>query len=319
MNKNNPFAEVGRVVRYVVLAVVVLITLLNSFYTNKEQEQAVVTTFGIANTVKESGLHFKVPFIQKVKKVDTTIKGVAIGYDEITNESREEESLMITSDFNFVDIDFFLEYKVSDPVKSLYNSEQPELILKNIAQSCIRNVVGSYSVDEVLTTGKNEIQGKIRENIQSKLELHDIGLSLVNVTIQDANPPTEEVMEAFKAVETAKQGKDTAINNANKYKNEKLPEMEAEADRIVQEAAGQKEQRINEATAAVERFNQMYQEYAKNPAVTRTRMFYEAMEDILPDLKVIIDSGDGSIQKFLPMESFASVTTTTTQEGTANE
>lgn len=158
-------------------------------------------------------------------------------------------------------------------------------------------------MDSVLTTGKNEIQSKIREMILAKLEQHDIGLQVVNVTIQDSEPPTTEVMEAFKAVETAKQGKETSINNANKYRNEKLPQAEAQVDQIMQEAESAKAKRVNEANGEVAQFNAMYAEYVKNPEVTRKRMFYEAMEDILPGMKVIID-GTGKTETILPLDSF---------------
>ena len=111
-------------------------------------------------------------------------------------------------------------------------------------------------------------------------------------------------MEAFKAVETAKQGKETALNNANKYRNEQLPSAQAKADGIIKDAEAQKTERINEATAQVARFNAMYEEYIKNPAVTKQRMFYEAMEEVLPDLKVIIESPNGDVQTIYPIESF---------------
>ena len=210
---------------------------------------------------------------------------------------------MITSDYNFVNVDFFVEYKVVDPVKAVYASQDPFTILQNISRSCIRTVIGSYDVDSVLTNGKNEIQSKVKEMIMNKLEQHDVGLSVVNVTIQDSEPPTVEVMEAFKAVETAKQGKETAINNANKYRNEKLPEATAQTDKILQEAESSKVQRVNEANAEVAKFNAMYVEYSRNPEVTRKRMFYEAMEDVLPGMKVIID-GTGKTETILPLDSF---------------
>ncbi len=126
----------------------------------------------------------------------------------------ENEGIIITSDYNFIDVDFFVEYRILEPVKYLYNSEEPEDILKNISQSCIRTVIASYDVDEVLTTGKGEIQSKIKEMILKQMEEQDLGIQLVNITIQDSEPPTQEVMKAFKAVETAKQGKETALNNA---------------------------------------------------------------------------------------------------------
>lgn len=298
------------------IAIIFIILIANSTYEVKEQEQAVLLTFGKASTVSESGLHFKIPFIQKVKKVDTTIKGIAIGYDINTGESIEDESLMITSDYNFVNVDFFLEYKVSDPIKSVYASENPVAILKNVAQSCIRTVIGSYNVDSVLTTGKYEIQSKIKEMIDERLEKDDIGISLINITIQDAEPPTDAVMEAFKAVETAKQGKETALNNANKYRNEKIPTAKAQVDKILQDAEAAKQERINEADGQVSRFNKMYEEYKKFPEVTKERMFYETMEEVLPKLKIIINSGNTTVQELLPIDSFTTeAQNTTTQEG----
>lgn len=295
----------GKLVGIGVAIIAALILIFNSTYQIDEQEQAVLITFGKASSVTEPGLHFKIPFIQQVVKVNTTIQGFAIGYDQSTNTSNEYESLMITSDYNFVNVDFFVEFRYSDPVKAVFSSREPVSILKNISMSCIRTVIGSYPVDDVLTTGKNEIQGAIKDMIMLRLEDQDLGIQLINVTIQDSEPPTIEVMEAFKAVETAKQGKETALNNANKYRNEQIPSAEAQADAIIQEAEAEKTSRINEAIAQVARFNAMYEEYIKNPDVTRERMFYEAMEEILPELKVIIESPNGEIQTFYPIESFA--------------
>lgn len=291
----------------VAVVIVALVVIFNSVYTIKEQEQAVVTTFGVPHTVSEPGLHFKIPFVQKVKKVDTTIKGFAIGYDMATNFTKEDESLMITLDYNFVNVDFYVEYKVSDPAKALYASKSPTVILKNVAQSCIRSVVGNNNVDNVITTGKNEIQAEIKEMIINQLTEYDLGIQLVNITIQDAEPPTQEVMEAFKAVETAKQGKETAINNANKYRNEKLPNAEAQIDKILKDAQATKEARINEGKGQVARFNALYEEYIKYPLITKQRMYYETMEELLPDLKLYIDGGNGQIEKLLPLEPLGTI------------
>jgi len=298
------FKNGGKSFGFIALIIVLIVLIFNSTYTIKEQEQAVLITLGQASSVTDSGLHFKIPFIQSVKKVNTTIQGFSIGYDMNTNESYEAESLMITSDYNFVNVDFFVEYRYSDPVKAVYASRNPAEILRNISQSCIRTVIGSYPVDDVLTTGKNEIQAAIKERVIAELDKQDIGVQLVNITIQDSEPPTTEIMEAFKAVETAKQGKETALNNANKYRNEQIPSATAEADRIIKDAEAKKTERINEATAQVARFNAMYEEYVKFPEVTRKRMFYETMEEILPDLKVIIESPSGTTQTIYPLDSF---------------
>ncbi|MCM1174018.1 MAG: FtsH protease activity modulator HflK [Blautia sp.] len=291
---------------FLVIAVL-LILAVNSYYTIQEEEQAVVCTLGSPKAVTMPGLHFKIPFIQTVTKVNTTIKGFTIGYSlEEENMTAADDAMMITSDYNFINVDFYATYRIADPVKALYASEDPVEILKNIAQNCIRTTIGSYTVDSVLTTGKNEIQANITQMILEKLEAYDIGIQLINITIQDAEPPTEEVSNAFKEVETAKQGKETALNNANKYRNEQIPKAEANSDEILQNAEAAKQERINEANGQAARFNSMYQEYVKYPEVTRKRMFYEAMEDILPDIKVVIESSDGSTSTILPLDSFVS-------------
>ena len=286
----------------IVLALAGVVTLTQSMYSINEQEEAVVTTFGNPTTVSQPGLHFKLPFIQQVQKVSTVINGFPIGYDMYSESSIESESLMITSDYNFVNVDFFVEYQVSAPVKFLYASEDPVAILKTLAQSYIRDTIGLYPVDSVITTGKNEIQAEIKDKLIARLEQEDLGLHLVNITIQDAEPPTTQVLEAFKNVETAKQSKETAINNANKYKSEQVPAAEAKVDQILQQAEAVKEARISEAEGQVARFNAMYEEYLKNPLITKQRMFFEAMEELLPKMKVIIDDGSGSTTKFLPIE-----------------
>lgn len=303
-----------------ILAVLILLLLaFNSIYTLKEQEQAVVTTFGVPEQVIESGMHFKIPFIQQVQKVSTTTRGFSIGYDEATGESIDDESLMITSDYNFVNVDFYIEYRVADPIKYVYSSRAPETILKTLSQSYIRDTIGTYSVDDVITTGKNEIQSVVKDELIARLDKEDIGLQLVNVTIQDAEPPTAEVLQAFKAVENAKQGKETAVNNANKYKNEKEPEAEATIYQISQEAQATKQSRINEAEGQVARFEAMFEEYKKYPLVTKQRMFYETMEEILPDLKVIINSGDGSTQTIIPTDSLFGQTVKATPESSTEK
>ena len=298
--------KIDKIVTAVAVLMLLIVTGISSFYTISEQEAAVITTFGIPKAVTETGLHVKIPFIQKVTKVNTTINGFPVGYS-ITDAGEvavESESLMITEDYNFVNVDFYVEYRTIDPIKYLYASSDPVGILKNISQSWIRDTIGAYDVDSVLTTGKGEIQAKIKEKITSELEQMDIGLQLINITIQDAEPPTAEVMEAFKAVETAKQGMETTINAANKYQNEQLPLAEAEVDRILQEAEVQKTQRINEAYEDVALFNAMFEEYIKDPETTKLRMFYESMESILPNMRIIINDSEGEIETIYPIESF---------------
>lgn len=312
---NKRMKRMLRPIKIAIAVAVLAIAAFDSFYTLSENEMAVLTTFGRPSSVTTSGPKFKVPFIQKVHKMSKEIKGMPIGYDPDYNAQNHadsennpitvsSESEMITKDFNFVNVDFYIEYQIVDPIKAYIHSDTAIPILKNLAQSYIRDTVGTHSVDDVITTGKSEIQSEIKEKLTNRMMEEDIGLSVVNITIQDAFPPTTEVLNAFKNVENAKQGKETAINNANKDRNEKIPQAEAECDQIIKDAEAEREARINEAQGQVSRFEQMYAEYTKYPLITRQRMFYETMEELLPQMKVYIVDENGT-QKLLPLDSFA--------------
>ena len=295
------------------LIAVLFIGAMTCFYTVDDKQQAVVTTFGKVTAINDAGVHFKLPFgIQKVQKVDVHVyQKIELGYrtDGETTDYKlvEEESTMITGDYNIVNVDFFVEYKISDPVQYLYASNDPQSILRNLIQSQVRNVVGSSSVDAVLTDGKENIQRQVKELVTSILNDYNIGLTLVDVKIQDSEPPTQQVIEAFKAVETAKQQAETVVNDAKAYQNAQLPSAQAEADKLIQNAEYLKQRRINEATEQVAMFTAMYEEYARNPDITRSRMYYEAIQEILPGVKVYIDTtgGTGSVDMMLPLDRFA--------------
>lgn len=326
----------GRKIRgFVIAGIIVLFALIlgfTSIYTVDNKETAVVTTFGRVTDTTGAGMHFKLPFgIQRVYLVEENVyQKIELGYrSDASGETFEvvdEEAKMITGDYNIVNVDFFVEYKISDPVKYLFASQQPELVLKNLVQSQVRNVIGSATVDSVLTTGKAEIQIRVKELIAAELEEYDIGLMLTDVKIQDAEPPTEEVIEAFKNVETAKQGAETAINEAKAYENAQLPQAQAEADKLLQNAEYIKQKRINEAVEQVALFEAMFSEYTLNPEITRTRMYYEAIRAAFPDTKIYINTTGGSgIEMILPLEDFVSgntapqITPTAPKADTAKE
>ena len=287
----------GLAVTAVVIVLAAAVLSFDSFYTLSEEEMAVVTTFGKPAVEEASGLHFKIPVIQRVTKVSKAITGMQIGYTtdparadgaSIDNPvSIENESLMVT-----------------DPVQAVRHRSVYESIIKNLAQSYIRDTVGVYNVDDVITTGKTQIQERIKEQLTNRLVEENIGYGIYNVSIQDTEMPRDDVANAFKAVEDAKQGMETAINSAKKYQSENIPEAKAKADKLLQDAEAYKEQRINEANGQVARFEDTYAEYVKYPLITKKRMFYETMEEVLPDLKVIITGGNGT-QTLLPLEPFS--------------
>ena len=309
--KQPDLKKIKRTALLTILFAVIVVFGLTCYYTVDDKQQAVVTTFGKVTDITDAGVHLKLPFgIQQVEKVDVNVyQKITLGYNPVGSGYTvdDRESAMITGDYNIVNVDFFVEYKISDPVQYLYSSNDPESILRNLVQSQVRNVVGSSTVDSVLTDGKENIQMQVRTLVTDILSQYDIGLSLVDVKIQDAEPPTQEVIEAFKNVETAKQQAETVINDAKAYKNAQLPQAQAKADKLIQNAQYLKEKRINEATEQVAMFNAMYQEYALNPQITKSRMYYEAISQIMPGVKLYINtSGSSDVQMLLPLEDLVS-------------
>ena len=312
--KNRNFKEILKNVALILLAVIVVAGISSCFYTVDDKQQAVVTTFGKVTDVTDAGVHFRLPFgIQQVRKVDVNVfQKIELGYSSTGSSYtvNDSESSMITGDYNIVNVDFFVEYKISDPVRYLYSSDNPELILRNLIQSQVRNVVGSSTVDAVLTDGKENIQRQVKELVMQILQEYDIGLTLVDVKIQDAEPPTQEVVEAFKAVETAKQKAETVINDAKAYQNAQLPKAQAQADQLIQNAEFLGQKRINEGVEQMAMFTAMYSEYARNPQITRYRMYYEAISQILPGVKLYVNTGsseNSDLQMLLPLEPMTQV------------
>lgn len=301
-----------KMLKYSIIGIIVLIFLIvlgtTSWYTINDKQSAVITTFGKVTKVEnEPGIHLKLPFgIQKAQCVDVNVyQKIYIGYEhsqEGPDVSVANESKMITGDFNIVNIDFYIEYKIVNPEKYIYTSQSPETIIKNLVQSQVRTVISSYAVDDILTTKKTEIQTVAKDMITNELEKYDVGLMLIDVKIQDAEAPTAEVITAFKSVETAKQGKETALNDAKAYENANIPASEADADKLLQNAEYIKQSRINEAKEQIAMFNAIYGMYELNPSVTKKRMYYEALEKILPDIKLYINTDDG-INKLLPLDN----------------
>ena len=316
--------KLSRTIVTVAVVIILLMGIMTCFYTVDDKQQAVVTTFGKVTDITDAGVHFLLPFgIQQVQHVDVNVyQKIELGYSSQGKEyvTNTRESTMITGDYNIVNVDFFVEYKISDPVQYLYSSNKPELILRNLIQSQVRNVVGSTSVDAVLTDGKENVQMQVKDLVTQILQEYNIGLTLVDVRIQDSEPPTREVIEAFKAVETAKQRAETVVNDAKAYQNAQLPDAQARADKLIQNAQYLKQKRINEAKEQVAMFNAMYAEYARDPEITRSRMYYEAISQILPGVKLYINTagGNSNVDMMLPLESFIQTGSVNSNEGGNN-
>jgi len=300
-----------KITRYIILGIIIFLVILivsSMWYTVNDQQKAVVTTFGKVTSVEGAGLHLKIPGVQHATLVDVNvIRSIDIGYrtDKSGNTTAIEiESKMITGDYNIVNIDFYVEYQISDPEKYLYASEDPEELLKLLIQSQIRSVVGSLKVDNVITDGKAQLETSVYELSIAELSTYDIGLKLNAIRIQDSEPPTDDVKEAFAAVINAGQKRQTLLNQASQYEAEKQKLIDAETDKLIKQAEYEKVSRINEANKQVAMFNAMYGQYILNRDITKTRMYYEALEDALDGVTLYIDTGDGTLQKLLPIDTF---------------
>lgn len=286
-------------------AVLVVLIGYSSFYTVQEQERAAILTFGKYTEETTAGLHFKWPYpIQQVVKVPAELtQVVTIGYrqngDVITPV--EEEALMITGDENIVSADAVIQWKISNIRDYLYNIDNPQQFLRNAASSSIRSVIGSEKLDYAITDGKTEIQDKVRERLIDLQTRYQTGVQIVGVKFQDIEPPDGQVSDAFREVTNAREEKNTKINNAAKYENDRIPKARGEAQALLENAEAEKKSRILNAQGDVAQFNAIYTEYAKNPGVTESRLIIETLEKILPKAKIFISDSSSDTVKYLPI------------------
>ena len=268
----------------------VLIGLFTSIFVTNEQQTGVVEVLGRPNLISGAGIHFSAPYVSKRTILPATIQGMAFGYKEDSNESIENDALMITSDFNLVNIDFYVEYRIVNAIDYLYGSSNPEGIFSNAVKSAIRNTVGRYDIDSVMTTGKSLIESDILEDVRNELsELHT-GLEIISVSVQDAEAPNEEVTQAFMDVESARQMAEKRRNEAQAYENRQIPAAEASAVETVQAAEAKRVERVNMASQEVANFNALFIEYSQNPDVVKEKLYWDTLSDILPNMEIILGS-----------------------------
>ncbi|MEC1637748.1 FtsH protease activity modulator HflK [Schinkia azotoformans] len=277
-----------------------------SWYTVDESEQAVILTFGkIDEGISQPGLHFKMPWpIQDVRKLSKETFSLQFGYKEENGEIVEEfpqDTKMITGDENIVLADLVVQWKITDPGKFLYNAEDPRNILYNATSASLRGVIGSSKIDDVLTSGKAEVEAKVRDMLTELLTDYNIGISILAVKLQDVELPNAEVRKAFTQVTDARETMNTKINEANKYLNKRKQEAEGEKDAIISMAEGDRTARIEKSIGDVAVFNALYNEYKKQPEITRKRLVLETIDQVLPNADVYILNDDGGTLKYLPI------------------
>ncbi len=288
----------------VIAGIIVIFSLFTSWYTVDESDQAVILTFGKAEeTVTESGLHFKLPWpVQRVEKLAKETKSLGFGFKEKGGKLElSDETKMITGDENIVYADLVVQWKITDPVKYLFNSENPEEILYDGTSASLRSIIGSSKIDDALTSGKAEIEGNVRDMLTALIEKYDIGISILAVKLKDVELPNKEVRNAFTAVTDARETMNTKINEAKKYENKRLNEAEGEKAAILSKAEGEKQARLETARGDVAVFNKLYEQYKSNPSVTRERLMIETLEQVLPDAEIYIMNDDGNTMKYFPI------------------
>ena len=283
-------------VMLVILGLIVLGVLATSYYTVEADEIAVVLMFGKSVRQAEPGLHFKLPLgierainvpVRKVFKEEfgfrTLRAGVRTQYD---TRNFSEESQLLTGDLNIADVEWVVQYKIKDPKNFLFSVRNPQRTLRDLSESVMSRIIGDRTVSEVLTIGRIEIAAEVEVHLQQLLDLYQTGLDVASVTLQDVNPP-EEVKAAFNTVNEAKQEKERLINEAWRDYNQSVPKSKGLAAKKISEAQGYALKRVNEAQGDADRFKAIYTEYQKAKEVTRRRLYLEAMQDLLPQLKEI--------------------------------
>lgn len=293
---------------FVILALVIIFFAQSCFFTVDQTEYAFLTTFEKpSGAILESGLKFKLPTpIQRVVKFSKETYSLQLGYvEEESSIMNDDESKMITGDENIILADIEIQWKISDPMKYAYNTKDPKVVLQNATSAALRSTIGNALVDEALTDGRTEIMASVRTKLSELIDMYDLGISIVNVNLQDVDLPTEEVDKAFKQVTDAREERSTKVNEANKYKNEKLNQVKGESAAIISKAEAAKTAVIQKARGEVAAFNALYSEFVKNPQITKKRLLIETLTKVYGTSKIVIVNGDGTLTH-LPISDFFS-------------
>ncbi|MCX7845542.1 MAG: FtsH protease activity modulator HflK [Dictyoglomaceae bacterium] len=304
-----------------IIIILIILIIVGSFYFVGPAEAGILKRFGKIIGVYGPGLHWKIPIIDSVHKFDiAAIRRLELGFRTIAlgpparYKDVEEEALLLTKDGKIVDLDFVVQYQISEPIKYLMYIRASEKLLRDLAQASMRQVIGNFLFDEILTVSKDEIQNNVKNVLQDVLNKNNFGIKIVNVQLQDVIPP-EAVQSAFQEVINAKSEKDKLILEAQAYYNQIVPEAEGQAAKIIAEAEAYKNEQIEKAKGDAQRFKALLERYNKTPSLIKTKLYMEALDMILPQTRIIvIDDPRGSIKIFnLPADIFTK--TLSFQEG----
>lgn len=298
----------------VALIALLLGVAMTSYYQVEPEQVALVTRFGRYVHTTHPGPHFKWPFgIERAIKVPVQRQLKAeFGFRTASTEGRSEytepadatlESRMLTGDLNVADVEWIVQYKIKDPYQYVFRVRNVSGTLRDLSESVMRKVVGDHSVTEVLTVGREAIQALAKDELQELCNRYEMGIEVLQLVLQDVNPP-EPVRESFNEVNQAIQERERAINQAWANYNSVIPEAQGKAEQELQNAEGYATERVNNASGDVQRFLALQTEYQKAPAVTRSRLYLEAMGRVLPKVRRRIFIDD-EIKGLVPLLSLS--------------
>lgn len=310
--------KIFRLGAFGIFGIILIVWACSGIYVVEDSENAVVLRFGEhVKTVTDAGMHYHLPMpIEKVWKENVAEpKRLEYGFRS-TGEDGDgrqqyddvaEESTMLTGDENLIHVETIMQFVITDIEQFLFKTENPYETLRLAGEASIRRVVANHPLDDVLTDNKMAIQQEIQEQLQTMADSYELGVQIRNVQLQDVNPPTQ-VDEAFRDVAAAKEDQSSFINESEIYSNEVIPKARGNAKQVLNEAEAYKEKRIAEARGDVAKFESILKEYQIGKEVTRTRMYLEAMEEVLPGVEKYIVDGEGNTVQLLQLGTQAQIT-----------
>jgi membrane protease subunit HflK len=303
-----PDAAGAKVAVAVVLGVIVFIWGVSGFFIVQEGQTAVITTFGKYSHSTTAGFNWRWPApIQGHEIVNVSqVRTVEIGYRSNVKNKQPKEALMLTDDENIIDIQFAVQYKLKDAAQWLYNNRDQEEMIRQVAETAIREIVGKSKMDFVLYEGREKVALDVNSLMQQVLERYKAGVQITNVTMQAVQPP-EQVQAAFDDAVKAGQDKERQKNEGQAYANDVIPKARGEASRLLQESEAYKARIVANSEGNAGRFKQVLAEYQKAPAVTRDRMYLETMQQIFSSTtKMMVDTKNGNNMIYLPLDKIIS-------------
>jgi len=310
---SQPVPDLKKYIGPGIAVLLVLILAATSFYSVGADEVAVVRRLGRYTRTTEPGLHMKLPFgienatrvkVRYIFKDEFGFRTLQPGIKTLrAPEKYPEESLMLSGDLNSLVVEWIVQFQLQDPKKVLFNIRDPVSTVRAISEAVMRQVVGDYSVSEVLTTRRVEVNLEVQNKLQEILDSYESGIRIVTVKLQDVNPP-DEVKPAFNEVNEAKQERERMINEAWEAYNKAIPRAKGEAEKKISEAEGYALKRVNRAEGDAHRFLATWQEYKEAKEVTRRRLYLETMAEVLPRAgrKYILDSSQRGILPLLRLD-----------------